>query len=299
MTKRLGLIGIGNMGLPMGLRFIEQGYGLTIFDIREDAVRPLVARGARAANSSADVASEVQTVLVSLPTPDVVQEVALGPNGIVTGSAVKVYVDLSTTGPQVAELVANGFVEKGVSALDAPVSGGVPGAEKGTLTVMVSGPMSVFEGIKPVLEVIGKNVIHVGERPGLAQIMKLVNNLLNATALAASSEAFVLGVKAGLNPEIMLKVINGSTGRNSATEDKFPRSILPRTFDWGFKTDLIYKDLKLCLEQAERLGVPMWVGNAVRQLWAYAVSQGGGSRDFTTIIQYIESWAGVEVGKSR
>lgn len=299
MTKRLGLIGIGNMGLPMGLRFIEQGYGLTIFDIREDAVRPLVARGARAANSSADVASEVQTVLVSLPTPDVVQEVALGPNGIVTGSAVKVYVDLSTTGPQVAELVANGFVEKGVSALDAPVSGGVPGAEKGTLTVMVSGPMSVFEGIKPVLEVIGKNVIHVGERPGLAQIMKLVNNLLNATALAASSEAFVLGVKAGLNPEIMLKVINGSTGRNSATEDKFPRSILPRTFDWGFKTDLIYKDLKLCLEQAERLGVPMWVGNAVRQLWAYAVSQGGGPRDFTTIIQYIESWAGVEVGKSR
>lgn len=299
MTKRLGLIGIGNMGLPMGLRLIEQGYGLTIFDIREDAVRPLVARGARAANSSADVASEVQTVLVSLPTPDVVQEVALGPNGIVNGSAVKVYVDLSTTGPQVAELVANGFVEKGVSALDAPVSGGVPGAEKGTLTVMVSGPMSVFEGIKPVLEVIGKNVIHVGERPGLAQIMKLVNNLLNATALAASSEALVLGVKAGLDPEIMLKVINGSTGRNSATEDKFPRSILPRTFDWGFKTDLIYKDLKLCLEQAERLGVPMWVGNAVRQLWAYAVSQGGGPRDFTTIIQYIESWAGVEVGKSR
>ncbi len=299
MTKRLGLIGIGNMGLPMGLRLIEQGYGLTIFDIREDAVRPLVARGARAANSPADVASEVQTVLVSLPTPDVVQEVALGPNGIVNGSAVKVYVDLSTTGPQVAELVANGFVEKGVSTLDAPVSGGVLGAEKGTLTVMVSGPMSVFEGIKPVLEVIGKNVIHVGERPGLAQIMKLVNNLLNATALAASSEAFVLGVKAGLDPEIMLKVINGSTGRNSATEDKFPRSILPRTFDWGFKTDLIYKDLKLCLEQAERLGVSMWVGNAVRQLWAYAVSQGGGPRDFTTIIQYIESWAGVEVGKSR
>jgi len=299
MTKRLGLIGIGNMGLPMALRLIDRGHGLTVFDIRENAVRPLVARGARAANSPADVASEVQTVLVSLPTPDVVHEVALGPNGIVHGSVVKIYLDLSTTGPQVAELVANGLAEKGVSVLDTPVSGGVQGAEKGTLTVMVSGPTSVFEGVKPVLEVIGKNVIYVGERPGLAQIMKLVNNLLNATALAASSEAFVLGVKAGLDPEIMLKVINGSTGRNSATEDKFPRSILPRTFDWGFKTDLIYKDLKLCLEQAEKLGVPMWVGNAVRQLWAYAVSQGGGSRDFTTIIQYIESWAGVEVGKSR
>lgn len=299
MTKRLGFIGIGNMGLPMALRLIDRGYGLAVFDIREDAVSPLVARGARAANSPADVASEVQTVFVSLPTPNVVQEVALGPNGIVNGSAVRVYVDLSTTGPQVAEVVANGLGERGVSVLDAPVSGGVLGAEKGTLTVMVSGPTSVFEQVKPVLEIIGENVIHVGERPGLAQIMKLVNNLLNATALAASSEAFVLGVKAGLDPEIMLKVINASTGRNSATEDKFPRSILPRTFDWGFKTDLIYKDLKLCLEQAETLGVPMWVGNAVRQLWAYAVSQGGGPRDFTTIIQYIESWAGVEVRKSR
>lgn len=299
MTKRLGFIGIGNMGLPMALRLIDRGYGLAVFDIREDAVAPLVARGARAAKSPADVASEVQTVLVSLPTPDVVQEVALGSNGIVKGSAVRVYVDLSTTGPQVAELVANVLEEKGVSVLDAPVSGGVTGAEKGSLTVMVSGPMSVFEGVTPVLESIGENLIYVGERPGLAQIMKLVNNLLNATALAASSEAFVLGVKAGLDPEIMLRVINASTGRNSATEDKFPRSILPRTFDWGFKTDLIYKDLKLCLEQAEILGVPMWVGNAVRQLWAYAVSQGGGPRDFTTIIQYIESWAGVEVRKSR
>ncbi len=299
MTRNLGFIGIGNMGLPMALRLIDRGYGLAVFDIRADAVDPLVARGARAAKSPADVASEVQTVLVSLPTPDVVQEVALGSNGIVKGSAVRVYVDLSTTGPQVAELVANVLEEKGISALDAPVSGGVTGAEKGTLTVMVSGPMSVFEGVNPVLESIGKNLIYVGERPGLAQMMKLVNNLLNATALAASSEAFVLGVKAGLDPEIMLRVINASTGRNSATEDKFPRSILPRTFDWGFQTDLIYKDLKLCLEQAETLGVPMWVGNAVRQLWAYAVSQGGGPRDFTTIIQYIESWAGVEVRKSR
>jgi len=299
MTKRLGFIGTGNMGLPMALRLIDRGYGLAVFDIREDAVAPLIARGARAAKSPADVASEVQTVLVSLPTPDVVQEVALGSNGIAKGSAVRVYVDLSTTGPQVAELVANVLGEKGVSVLDAPVSGGVKGAEKGTLTVMVSGAMSVFEGVNPVLESIGENLIYVGERPGLAQIMKLVNNLLNATALAASSEAFVLGVKAGLDPEIMLRVINASTGRNSATEDKFPRSILPRTFDWGFKTDLIYKDLKLCLEQAETLGVPMWVGNAVRQLWAYAVGQGGGPRDFTTIIQYIESWAGVEVRKSR
>ena len=113
-----------------------------------------------------------------------------------------------------------------------------------------------------------------------------------------SSEAFVLGAKAGLDPEIMLKVINSSSGRNSATEDKFPRAVIPRTFKSGFKTDLMYKDLKLCLEEADALRVPMWVANTVRQICAYAISQNGGSRDFSTIIQYIESWAKVQVGGS-
>jgi 3-hydroxyisobutyrate dehydrogenase-like beta-hydroxyacid dehydrogenase len=299
MKDRLGFIGIGNMGLPITHRLIDRGYDVTVFDIRKEALYPLIARGARAVASPAEVASEAQTVLVSLPTPEVVRDVALGPSGIVKGTAVKTYVDLSTTGSQVAELVAHELEERRISVLDAPVSGGVSGAEKGTLTVMVSGAASVFDQLKPVIEIIGKNVIYVGERPGLGQVMKLVNNLLNATALAASSEAFVLGVKAGLDPEIMLRVINKSTGRNSATLDKFPRSILPRTFDWGFSTDLMYKDVKLCLEQAETLGVPMWVGSAVRQLWSYVVGQGGGTRDFTTIIQYIEAWAGVEVSKSR
>jgi 3-hydroxyisobutyrate dehydrogenase len=297
-TKRLGFIGIGNMGLPMASRLIDRGYRLTVFDIREDAVQPLVTHGARLGKSPAEVASKAETVLVSLPTPEVVREVALSTNGIVKGSMARTYVDLSTTGPKVAEQVADGLAEKPIEVLDAPVSGGVSGAKKGTLTVMVSGPLSVFEDVKPLLEIIGKKVIHVGQRPGLAQMMKLVNNFLSATAMAASSEAFVLGTKAGLDPDIMLKVINTSTGRNTATEDKFPGAILPRTFDWGFNTDLMYKDVKLCMEEAETLGVPMWVGNAVRQLWAYAVGQGGGPRDFTTIIQYIESWAGVEVRKS-
>lgn len=295
MPMRLGFVGIGNMGLPMAHRLLNKGYLLTVFDIRSEAVHPLIEHGVNVAKSPADLASEVETVLVSLPTPATVREVALGTNGLVNGSSMRVYVDLSTTGPEIAELVASHLWEKGIAALDAPVSGGVPGAEKGTLTVMVSGPLPVYEQIRPVLEVIGKNIFYVGQKSGSAQMMKLVNNLLSATALAASSEAFVLGVKAGLDPEIMLKVINASSGRNSATEDKFPRSILPRTFDWGFKTDLIYKDLKLCLEQAEALGVPMWVGNAVRQLWAYVISQGGGASDYTTIIQYIEKWAGVEV----
>jgi len=297
VDRKVGFVGVGNMGLPMAFRLLDRGYSLTVFSRRIERVQPLIARGARAASSPADVASEVPIVLVSLPTPDVVREVALGPHGIIEGSAIRIFVDLSTTGPVVTQRVSNGLGEKRIAFFDAPVSGGVLGAERGTLTVMVSGPVKEFEQVQPILEAIGKKVYYIGEKPGLAQTMKLINNLLSATAMVASSEAFVLGAKAGLDPEVMLRVINSSSGRNSATEDKFPRAILPRTFDSGFKTDLMYKDLKLCLEEAETLKVPMWVGNAVRQLCAYAISQGGGPRDFSTIIQYIEAWAGVEVKK--
>lgn len=299
MTQRVGFIGIGAMGLPMSLRLMDRGYALTVFDIRAGAISPLLARGAKPASSPAEVASEAETVLVSLPNPNVVQKVAIGEAGIVEGSAARVYVDLSTTGNEVSEIVARKLEEKGISVLDAPVSGGVGGAEKGTLTVMVSGQKKVFEKCQALLEIIGSKIVYVGEKAGSAQMMKLLNNLLSATALAASSEVFVLGVKAGLDPEIMLDVFNSSSGRNSATADKFPKSVLPRTFNYGFKTDLVYKDIKLCLDQAERLGVPMWVGNTVRQLWGYAMSQGAGPKDFTTIIQYVEAWAGVQVGQAQ
>jgi 3-hydroxyisobutyrate dehydrogenase-like beta-hydroxyacid dehydrogenase len=236
---RLGFVGNGNMGLPMAHRLLNKGYLLTVFDIRSEAVYPLIEHRVNVAESPADLASEVETVLVSLPTPATVRDVAVGTNGLVNGSSMRVYVDLSTTGPEIAEVVASHLWKKGIAALDAPVSGGPPGAEKGTLTVMVSGPLPVYEKIRHILEVVGENIFYVGQRSGSAQMMKLINNLLSATSLAASSEAFVLGVKAGLDPEIMLKVINKSSGRNSATLDKFPRSILPRTFNWGFKNDLI------------------------------------------------------------
>jgi 3-hydroxyisobutyrate dehydrogenase-like beta-hydroxyacid dehydrogenase len=297
VTMRVGFVGIGSMGLPMALRLMDQGYSLSVFDIRQERVSPLIARGARAASSPADVASEVRIVLVNLPTPEVVREVALGPRGIIEGSAVRIYADLSTTGPKVAGEVSNAFGKKGIAVFDAPVSGNIPGAEKGTLTVMVSGPLKDFEQIQPILKVLGKNVCYVGEKAGLGQMMKLINNLLSGTAMIMSCEAFVLGVKAGLDPEIMVKIINSSTGRNSATEEKFPRAILPRTFDLGFTIDIMYKDIKLCLEEAEALQIPMWMGNVVRQFCVYALGQGGGPRDGSTIIQYMEAWAGVEVGK--
>jgi hypothetical protein len=294
VNKDLGFIGLGKMGAPMAGRLLDAGYALTVFDTREAALAPFVARGAKSAGSPAEVAAKVETVLISLPTPDVVRQVALGRDGIAAGTKVRTFVDLSTTGPRAAQEIAAQLAEKGITAVDSPVSGGVGGAQKGTLAVMASCPAALFESLKPVLEVLGK-VFYLGDKPGLGQSMKLANNLLSATALAITSEAMVMGVKAGLDPRVMLDVINAGSGRNSASQDKFPKAILPRTFDFGFTTELMYKDVKLFLQEAEAMGIPMWVASAVGQLWFLTYSQIGPQKDFTTIVQCIEQWAGVEV----
>ena len=174
------------------------------------------------------------------------------------------------------------------------MSGGVAGATKGTLAVMAACAREHFARVEPILKHFGK-VFYIGARPGMGQTMKLANNLMSAAAMAISCEAVVMGVKAGLDPKVMVEVINAGSGRNSATEEKFPRAILPRSFDYGFSTGLMYKDVKLCLEEAEALQVPMWVGSAVRSLWQYVNGELGPGSDFTAIIQCIEKWAGVEV----
>jgi 3-hydroxyisobutyrate dehydrogenase-like beta-hydroxyacid dehydrogenase len=295
MTEaRLGFIGVGRMGAPMAGRLLDAGFKLVIYDTSESAMVPLLTRGAQRSGSPAGVASEVETVLVSLPTPWIVRAVALGKDGIVAGSRVKTFIDLSTTGPRVAVEVAQALSAKGIVAVDAPVSGGVTGAEKGTLAIMVSGPSELFASLEPMLRVLGK-VFLVGDRPGMGQTMKLANNLMSATALAITSEAMVMGVKAGLDPQVMLDVINAGSGRNSASQDKFPRSVLPRSFDFGFTNELLYKDVKLCLDEGEALGVPMVVGNAVGQLLGVAKARQGPGADITTIVRCVEEWAGVEV----
>jgi 3-hydroxyisobutyrate dehydrogenase-like beta-hydroxyacid dehydrogenase len=286
----LGFIGVGKMGAPMAGRLLDAGHTLTLFDAHEAAMRPLLQRGARKAESAPAVAAEVETVLVSLPTPDIVKQVALG----LPGGKLRNFVDLSTTGPRVAREIAAALAPKGIAGIDSPVSGGVSGAEKGTLAVMLACPADRRAALEPVLQVFGR-VFYLGERPGLGQTMTLCNNLLSATAMAISCEAVVMGVKAGLDPRVMIDVINAGSGRNSATQDKFPKSILPRTFDFGFTNALMHKDVKLCVEEAEAMGVPMWVGSAVRQLWAYTSSRMGPETDFTTIVKSLEEWAGVEV----
>ncbi|CAN5422924.1 NAD(P)-dependent oxidoreductase [soil metagenome] len=295
MTKPdLGFVGIGKMGALMGQRLIDAGHKLTVFDTDRNAIAAAVQGGAVAGTSARDVADMSDIVFASLPAPDILKEVALGESGLIHGSRMRVFVDVSTTGPRVAKIVAQGLAAKKVIAVDCPVSGGLAGARNGKLAVMVSCPKATFAELRPLLENFGR-LFFIGEEPGLAQTMKLANNLLAAAALAVSSEAVVMGVKAGIDPAVMLDVINAGSGRNSATEDKFPKAVLTRTFDFGFATGLSYKDVRLCVDEAEALGVPMVVGGAVRQMLAVTNALFGSDSDFTSMVRTVEQWAGVEV----
>ena len=294
MKEPIGFIGLGNMGKPMATHLLNAGYPLTVFDTREEAVSALVDCGAKAAISAEATASEAETVIMSLPTPEIVKDVALGPNGIILGSKVKTLVDLSTTGPRAAQNLSARLAIKGINFVDSPVSGGISGAEKGTLAVMLSCPDQQITWLRNLLGNIG-NVFHVGTEPGLGQSMKLANNLLSAAALAITSEAMVMGVKAGLDPNIMLEVINAGSGKNTATQDKFPKAVLTRSFDRGFTNSLMHKDVELFLEEAQSLKVPTSVASAVQKLWQTACSEIGPGADFTTIVQCVENRAGVEV----
>jgi 3-hydroxyisobutyrate dehydrogenase-like beta-hydroxyacid dehydrogenase len=292
--EHIGFIGVGRMGDPMTRNLLKAGFEVTMFDTNPAAMQPLVALGAHIADSPAAVASAAEVVLVSLPTPDIVKQVALGAKGVAEGSRIKIFIDVSTTGPKAAAEIAEGLAAMGVTAVDAPVTGGVGGAQKGTLAVMLGCPRNLVERVRPILEPLGK-VFFLGERPGSGQLMKLANNLLSAAALAVTSEVMVMGVKGGLDPRVMLDVINSGTGRNSASVDKFPKSILPRTFDFGFAIGLLLKDVRLCIDQAEALGVPMVAGSAIKELLTITAMRQGADADFTTITKTVEEWAGVEV----
>lgn len=293
-NKQLGFVGIGRMGAPMVQRLIEAGYTVTIYDTNAQACSALAANGAKVVDSPKAVADQVETVFISLPMPQVVLAVGLGEKGLREGSKVRTVIDLSTTGPQAAKELAAGLAEKSITTIDCPVSGGVAGATRGSLALMVAGDRNVFESLQPALAVLGR-AVYVGDQPGQAQTLKVINNLISVTALSITSEAMVMGVKAGLDPDIMLEVINSGSGRTNASEDKLPKYVLPRNFGFGFAIGLSAKDVRLCLEESERLGVPLQVGNATRNLLNAARDKFGDQADMTEIIRYVEEQAGVEV----
>ncbi|BBX46390.1 NAD(P)-dependent oxidoreductase [Mycobacterium cookii] len=291
----IGFIGLGHMGFPIARRLVAAGHRVAAFDTRAEALDRLAALGANPASSPKEVADAADTVLASLPSPAAALDVAAG---VAEGDRVARYVDLSTVGTHTAVRIHGLLAEHDIAAIDCPVSGGVGGAEAGTLALMVSGPRPEFDVLRPVLETIGRPM-HVGEQPGSAQTMKLANNILAATVLVATSEVVVMGVKSGLDPEVMIDVLNASSGATSASRDKFPRAILPRTFDYGFATGLMVKDVRLYLDEAKALGVPVEIAEAVRRLWEATLAEEGADSDFTSAIKPMERAAGITVGARR
>lgn len=291
--NQIGFVGVGVMGRPMARRLIEAGHSLIVYDRDEQAVAELAALGAHAAKSVREVADKARIVFTSLPTPAVFRQVALGDGGLIEGSGLKILVDLSTVGSRTEKEVADGLLEKGIATVDAPVSGGAAGAKKGTLAIMVAGNPAAVDEVRGLFEVLGK-VFIVGEEPGQGQLLKLLNNMLSSTAFAITSEAFVAGMRGGLDPEVMMSVINAGSGKNGATLDKFPKQVLPGTFDFGFPIGSVCKDIGLAVEECQALGVPMWVGNVARQVWNYAAMQDGTKRDMTELVKYMERWSSNE-----
>lgn len=286
----LGFIGVGVMGRPMARRLIENGHPLIVFDRDTAATAELAALGARVAGSVREVADAAPVVFTSLPTPAVYREVALGEGGIAGGGAVRIVVDLSTVGSRMQQDVAAGLLARDIRTVDAPVSGGAAGAAQGTLTMMVAGHADALAQVRPLFDCLGK-VFIVGDQPGQGQLLKLLNNMLSTTAFAITSEAFVAGVKGGLDPQVMLSVINAGSGKNGATLDKFPKQVLTGSFDFGFPIGSVCKDIGLAVDECRLLGVPMWVGGMVQQMWNYAAMQDGRGRDMTELVKYVEQWS--------
>ncbi|PJF08422.1 NAD(P)-dependent oxidoreductase [Pseudorhodobacter sp. MZDSW-24AT] len=294
MSLTLGFVGIGRMGNPMTRRLLAAGHSVYIYDPSSAAMDALAEAGAHPAASPAEVASNAQIVLLSLPTPDIVKKVALGDGGLSEGKGLRIVIDLSTSGPRGAQALAEGLAAYGVATADSPVSGGVAGAESGKLSLMTACAPEVFDEIRPILECFGR-VNHVGDRPGQAQLIKVINNLMSVTALAVASEGCVLAQKAGVDPAKLMEVVNSGSGRSNASEDKIPKYVLTRNFDFGFALALSAKDARLCLDEADALGVPMMVGSAARQLLLATKGQFGEDGDLTEMVRTIETWAGVQV----
>jgi 3-hydroxyisobutyrate dehydrogenase-like beta-hydroxyacid dehydrogenase len=293
--EKIAFIGVGRMGSAMAARLIAAGHELTVYDPVAAAMGPLAALGARIAMSARDAAAASTIAMASVPGPADARETA---RLIGSSSALEVFVDLSTSGPAAAQAIAALLAPRGIASIDAPVSGGMKGAAAGTLAIMASGPRAAMERVLPLLEALGK-VYPLGEKPGLGQTVKLANNLMSAASLAIAAEALAMGVKAGVDPAAMLDVLNASSGRNSATQDKIPKHVLNRRFDFGFANALSFKDVRLCLDEAEALGVPMVVGAAVRQMLSITHQMYGAAADCTDLVKVVETWAACQIGSSQ
>jgi 3-hydroxyisobutyrate dehydrogenase-like beta-hydroxyacid dehydrogenase len=285
---RIGYLGVGNMGQPMAGKLLDAGHEVWIYDVRDDALLPLLERQARRASSPKALADACETVVISLPTLDIFRRALAGPDGLLAGKALKTLVNTCTVGgPFIREVEAQCALT-GVTVIDAPISGGVSGAKAGTLAVMVSGEPTRVSELMPVFHLWGQSIVVAGNKPGAAQTLKLTNNMLYAVAIVATSEAMTMSRRAGVADDAMLQILNNGTGRNFATMHLFPQAVVPRRFESGATIDILMKDVDLAIEQGEEQGVPMWVCQAVRLVMKHGVFQGRAQQDLSRIVEIIE-----------
>ncbi len=293
---KVGLIGIGAMGLPMGRRLLGAGHDLYVVPhVHRAPANELVEAGARLADHASDLTGECAVVLTSVPDVPQVQEVLFGDNGLATrGGEGMLYIDVSTINPAAAREHYRLLSELGIDALDAPVSGGPARASDGTLTIMVGGSKEAFERAQPVLSALGKHVIHVGES-GAGQAVKLVNQLMISIIMIANAEALTLGVKAGVPLETLTEVIGTASGSNYLMQSWLPKTLFAGDLAGGFALDLLMKDLSASVKWAADMGVPVFGGAVAQQLFRLAQTEGSGKLDYSAVARIYEAAAGVEL----
>lgn len=291
----IGFVGLGNMGGPMALNMAKKGHKLTVHDLRKESAIELLEMGADWSDTPKGVVSNNQVVFTSLPVPRDVETVVLGENGIIEGTTGdNIYVDLSTNSPTIIRRIHDECALKGIKVLDAPVSGGTYGASAGTLAVMVGGDEDTFNQIKPALDAIGSHVVYCGPI-GNGMVTKICNNLLSMGIGVLMSEALTLGVKAGMDLEILADVITNSTGGNKRLADKFPRFLFQGNFEPGFATALAAKDVRLATDLGREYGIPMELSNLVDQRHVEALFRGWGHEDSDAVAKLQEEKSGIQL----
>jgi 3-hydroxyisobutyrate dehydrogenase-like beta-hydroxyacid dehydrogenase len=293
---KIGLIGLGTMGNPIGTCLINGGHEVKVYDVNEEAVKKMCEKGAIKASTISELASDIEFCVLSLPNSKIIEDIVFQKGGLLEllkpGTIV---IDASTSNPESTKKIGKAFAEKGIKMIDAPVSGGPGLAAKGQLSIMVGGEKEVIEKSMEVLKLFGSKIFVIGDL-GAGHIMKIVNNLLFGATLVAGVEAIILGVKAGLDPHKMVEVIGESSGRCYAVNTKFPNIVFPRHFKPGFKTKLLHKDMDLAISLAKKLKVPLAMGNLAQQYYTAAMNnEEFAELDNTIIIKYFEQLTGVEV----
>jgi len=285
--KDVGFLGLGQMGSSIAERLLNQSIRLHVFDPSPQAVKHFSDGGAVIHSSPLSVANAASVVFACLPSQEISIEVALGHDGVIHGDKLEIYTEMSTIGSKTINQIAEQLANRGIATVDSPITGGPPVARAGNLTLLVAGDKQSLKTIHPLLAMMGKNIYTLGEKPGMGQMMKIVNNLIMAANVVVASEGLSMGTKAGLDPGVMLTILNNGTGQSFAANEIISRGVYGN-FDYGAALSILDKDVTLGMNEADALGLIMPVIDAAREQWQSAAQAGMGKEDFTSILQYVE-----------